>query len=349
MLFLFCDVYLSESCKISLQCGKILKIPAQLSFKIQTFTENLVLTALKNSPANPSPIISSESSPHFVIMGANGTIGSAFVRGILAKNLTFKIFNSRLHQHEGIRNELLTYKPSISVIIAAGVGTRPNARWCDTHRSETIDANVTCQLAIAQICQELGLHCTLIGTAGFYHYDDQHPYGVGFSEEDPPNLTPNFYYQMRAYLEKLLESGNLLQTVLNLRTLYPYDEYLTSSSLLGKLIKFNTIKSIPTSMTPLTTLVPLAIDMMKMKVVGNVNWVAEGVMSNGKLLNMYKEIVDNGINFTEIDISIDESRQSGNGAAYVIPKRMNELFGDKVPSLENSAKEIISLIKTRKQ
>jgi dTDP-4-dehydrorhamnose reductase len=343
-----CDIMFNESCQTSLSCGKIICIPASILFSIQTHSAKCVLILMKSAPLHISQSFPIESPPHFVIMGANGQIGSAFVREILAQNLTYKPLYSRLHQHEAIKNELLSIKPSISVIISAGAGTRPNTRWCEIHQNETVDANVTSQLYIAQVCKELELHCTLIGTAGFYHYDDQHPLGVGFTEEDPPNHLPIFYYQMRDVLEKMIQTLNLDQTVLNLRTLYPFDEYLTTSSILGKLIKFNSIQNIPSSMTPLTTLIPLAIEMMKMKVIGNVNFVAEGVMSNGELLNLYKENVDNNISYNEINLSIEESRNKGNSAAYVVPKRMKELFGNKVPTLEASTKKIISLTKARK-
>ena len=313
-------------------------------------------------PASEAPLVSAESlrpkkelppkRPDFAIMGATGMIGSAFVREIEARGMTWYQIRSRLHQHEAIRNELASVMPTVSVIIAAGVGTRPNTKWCEDHRMETIDANVTSQLAIAGICEKLGLHCTLIGTSGFYHYDETHPLGSGkgFTEEDAPNHECNFYYQMRAYLEKLLNESGAIKRVLNLRALFPFDHKVTSSSLVGKLLKFEKINCIETSMTVLPSLIPLALEMMKDREVGHVNWVCEGTASNGDVLKAYKEVVDPSITINEVPLSQAESKERGNSAAYVVPARLMAKFGaDKVPKVKDAITEVMKLIKAERQ
>jgi hypothetical protein len=77
--------------------------------------------------------------PEFAVMGANGMIGGAFVRALSAAGGTWVSLRSRLHQHSLIRNELSLLGPTVSVLIAAGVGTRSNTRWCEDHRVETIE------------------------------------------------------------------------------------------------------------------------------------------------------------------------------------------------------------------
>ena len=289
--------------------------------------------------------------PHYAVMGANGMIGSAFVREIEKRGQTWYRIKSRLHQQESIRNELMEVRPTVGVIIAAGVGTRPNTKWCEDHRMETLDANVTCQLAIAGICQKLGLHLTLIGTSGFYHYDENHPLGGqnGFKEEDEPNNAFNYYYQMRVYLEKLLNETGAIKNVLNLRALFPFDHKVTSSSLIGKLLKFQKINCIKTSVTVLNDLVPLALDMIKDHEVGHVNWVCQGTVSNGDLLKAYKKIVDPSIEINEVELTQQQSKEMGNSAAYIIPERLIKKFGaDKVPKVEDSVQKLMEEIKKEK-
>jgi nucleoside-diphosphate-sugar epimerase len=289
--------------------------------------------------------------PEFAVMGANGMIGSAFVRYLESKGHTWYWIRSRLHQHEAIRNELQTIRPTVSVIIAAGVGTRPNTKWCEDHRMETVDANVTGQLAIARICQELNVHLTLIGTSGFYHYDDAHPLGGnGFVEEDAPNHGCNFYYQMRVYLEKLLEDTGAIGSLLNLRALFPFDHKVTSSSLVGKLLRFSRINCIPTSMTVLTELVPLAVELMKAHEVGHVNWVCNGTATNGDVLRAYQRIVDPSIAISDVQVSVEQSKASGNSAAYVIPQRLNAKFGEEnVPNVRDAIDRLMELIKKERE
>jgi len=283
--------------------------------------------------------------PHFAIMGYNGLIGGAFVREIEKQGYRWEPINARLHQHEKIRNEILTIKPSISVIIAAGVGTRPNTRWCDEHHEETLDANVTSQIAIAQICKENQIHCTLIGTSAFYHYDDDHPIGgKGFDESEAPNHAYNWYYKMRVLVEQLLSESKLDQTVLNLRAIFPLDHLIKPASLIGKLLSFKLIKSIPSSITVLNSLVPLAIEMMKSRDTGNVNWVCEGTISNGGILRAYQKIVDPNFVINEEVIDQQTSWNNGNAAAYIIPKRLHEKFGDKVPKVDEAIESLMQLI-----
>ena len=301
---------------------------------------------VKQAPhKHPEPI-----RPDYAIMGSNGLIGSAFVREIESRGQTWVQIRSRLHQHESIENEILNINPKISVIIAAGVGTRPNTKWCETHRMETVDANVTSQLAIAQICKRHNIHCTLIGTSAFYHYDEEHPMGgKGFTEEDPSNHDANFYYEMRTLLEKLLHETGLENSTLNLRAIFPLDHKLTSASLIGKLLKFSSINVIPTSLTVLTDLVPLALDMMKDKEVGKVNWVCEGTMSNGDILRAYQSIVDPSIIINEKIVDVETSFKTGNAAAYIIPKRLYEKFGNRVPKVQDSINKVMNLIKEEKK
>ena len=318
----------------------------RLAIKWPETGKPLVSVSSLGAKRNLAPI-----RPRYAIMGANGLIGSSFVREIEARGESWYQLRSRLHMHESIRNELMAIMPSVGVIIAAGVGTRPNTKWCEDHRLETIDANVTSQLAIVKICQDLGLHLTLIGTAGFYHYDEHHKLGSqnGFTEEDAPNHECNFYYQMRVYLENLLNETGAISRVLNLRALFPFNHKVTSASLIGKLLNFKSINCINTSMTVLTSLVPLALDMIKDHDVGHVNWVCQGVSSNGDLLEAYKKIVDPSITINKVEVSQENSKQTGNSAAYIIPARLIAKFGEsKVPKLEDSIKHVMELIKAEK-
>lgn len=284
----------------------------------------------------------------FAIMGSNGLIGSAFVREIERQGFAWYRLRSRLQQHQGIRDELSMVHPTVSVIIAAGVGTRPNSQWCDDHKLETVDANVTCQLAVATICHELALHCTLIGTCGFWHYDKAHPLGSnhGFTEDDPPNHRRNFYCKMRVYLERLLEETGVITSVLNLRAIPPVDQTLTKASLIGKLLDFETVYSIETSMTVLPVLVPLALDMMRAREFGHVNWVCQGTATNGDVLRAYQASVDPSITINEICLASKESGSVGNSAAYIVPARLTAAFGpDRVPQLHDAIQAVMKMIK----
>ena len=280
-------------------------------------------------------------NPDFAILGANGLIGGAFARSIENEGKTWLPIHARLNENDSIKRQIALMKPKVSVIIAAGVGTRPNTKWCDTHQQETIDCNITAQIAIVKICKELGVHCTIIGTTGFYSYDAEHPIGgKGFVEEDPPNHNSKFYFECRINLENMLKESGDDKHCLNLRCVFPISHEITSASIIGKLLRFKTVFSIPSSITVLPKLVPLALKMMEDKEVGNVNFVCDGVISNGDILRLYQKIVDPSITISEKVVNAEENWAMGASAQYAIPQRLINKFG-KVISPQEAISEVL--------
>lgn len=357
----------SKRARIEVEPGMVIRIPSNCIHAFYSLDETTIFDLVKTTShveehyfsaeelglVFPGPIV---AAPHqdnkplnvdYAIMGANGMIGSAFVRDIEARGQTWVQLRSRLNQQEGLENELRHIMPKVSVIIAAGVGTRPNTKWCEDHHIETIDANVTAQLAAVRICKKLGLHCTIIGTSGFYHSESET--SKPFAEEDAPNHECNYYYQMRVLEEKLLKDTGLDKHCLNLRALFPFDHKLTTSSLVGKLLRFKVINSIKTSVTVLPSLVPLALEMMEKKITGPVNWNCRGTLSNGDILRAYAEVVDPAFTFNEQVLSYEQSKANGNSAANVEPKRLIEIFGDRVPEVHDAVKHVMELIKAEKK
>lgn len=41
---------------------------------------------------------------------------------------------------------------------------RPNVDWCESHRPETVRANVIGTLNLADLCSSKGIHCTIYAT-----------------------------------------------------------------------------------------------------------------------------------------------------------------------------------------
>ncbi|CAN0165541.1 unnamed protein product, partial [Ectocarpus sp. 13 AM-2016] len=65
--------------------------------------------------------------------------------------------------------ELETIKPT-HVLNAAGVTGRPNVDWCESHRPETVRANVIGTLNLADLCSSKGIHCTIYATGYTMHF-----------------------------------------------------------------------------------------------------------------------------------------------------------------------------------
>lgn len=355
--------------QVELVPGKLLRIPDMCIHFFYSHENNSIYDIVRTSPItkevtytldelgitfdNVTRQVSFKKTkvfrPDFAVMGYNGLIGSELVKAI--KNAGFSVveLRSRLEQQEGIKNELINLNPKLGVIIAAGVGTRPNTGWCDSHKVETIDANVTCQLAVASICKSLNLHCTLISTCAFYHYDNEHQIGgKPFIETDKVNNSYNYYLKMREVFEELLESSGLLSNTLVLRANFPCSANMIGSNLISKLIKFANIKSIPNSISILPPLSNLAVEMIKEKEVGIVNWVCDGTITNGQLVGLYKKIVDPSHSFNEEKLDAEKSKLIGNAAAYVKPERLIKKFGERVPDVHKAAEDLMNEIKMAK-
>jgi hypothetical protein len=99
-------------------------------------------------------------------------------------------------------------------------------------------------------------------------------------------------------------------------------------------------------MTVLPDLVPLAVELILAKEVGHINWVCEGVASNGDVLKAYKGIVDDTITINEVEVTQEVSKSTGNSAAYVIPGRLIAKFGaERVPKVNEAIARLMNLIK----
>lgn len=143
-------------------------------------------------PANNSPL-------NFLIYGRTGWIGGLLGKLCQAQGINYSYASGRLENRASIENDIATVKPT-HVFNAAGVTGRPNVDWCESHKVETIRANVVGTLTLADVCNEKGLVVINFATGCIFEYDQAHPVGsgVGFKEEDTPNFTGSYYSKTKA-------------------------------------------------------------------------------------------------------------------------------------------------------
>lgn len=223
-------------------------------------------------------------------MGGSGFLGSYIVKLLEKSGEPFVQTPIRVEDRAGLI-ALLDEHKSKRVICIAGVAGRPNIDWCETHRPETIRANVLGAMTVVDVCHERGVHVTYFSSGSIYTYDEAHPLGsgIGFKEDEAPNFQGNFYAKMRVVLETLMKE---YPNVLNLRVQYPVSGDFHERSVVSKLLKYSKIFSVPNSFTIIDDLWPLAIDLSKRGVTGTFNLVNPGVISHDEMLTLYKNIVD---------------------------------------------------------
>lgn len=206
-----------------------------------------------------------------------------------------------MQDRDKVENLLDDIKPD-RVIIAAGLTGRPNVDWCEDRRKEVIQTNVVGILTIVDECCKRNIHVTYLGTGCIYQYDIDHQIGgQGFKETDQPNFSGSYYSKTKSMVEELLKA---YENVLILRVRMPISDDLHPRNFITKILNYEKIVNVPNSMTILSDLLPILIDMSINTKTGIYNFINPGAVSHNEIMEMYKEIVDP--NHTWKNFSLDE-------------------------------------------
>ena len=232
----------------------------------------------------------------YIVFGANGFLGSNIVRYLKLENKNFISCNLRLHQVDDIAIFLDLYTPKY-VINCAGLTGVPNIFWCDTHKIETIETNITYQLTLAKVCNDKNIHLTCFGSGGIFNNDRV------YSEEDEGNYKNIFYSEARIYLENIIKHYN---NVLYLRINYPISSYISNKNLLTKLLTYKNIDSIELSVTYIDNLFPILFQMIENVENGICNFINPGSINLSEILKIYNNYTHHEYNV--IDVPINNSR-----------------------------------------
>ncbi|CAM8957698.1 unnamed protein product [Rhodiola kirilowii] len=245
--------------------------------------QNVVPPSKTTNPQN--------SSYKFLIYGRTGWIGGLLGKMCEKQGILYEYGKGRLEDRASLLKDIQNVKPT-HVFNAAGVTGRPNVDWCESHKTETIRANVVGTLTLADVCREHGLRVMNYATGCIFEYDAAHPEGsgIGFKEEDTPNFHGSFYSKTKAMVEELLKE---FENVCNLRVRMPISSDLSNPrNFITKISRYNKVVNIPNSMTVLDELLPISIEMAKRNLTGIYNFTNPGVVSHNEILEMYKKYIN---------------------------------------------------------
>ena len=220
------------------------------------------------------------SNKFLVLGGSTGFLGKWAAHHLRQQGFCVVTSSARLEDPSALRDAVEAEHPDF-VICAAGVAGKPNISWCDAHPMETIMANVAGILNVVNVCEKHNVHVTIFGSGGIFCYDEAHtPDGSGqFTESDASNMSSGggVYVQARVLLEQLLRAIDS-KNVLYLRILYPVSSDRDAKGLIGKLLSFKTVHSVPTSVTVIDDLFPLLSKLCTQKAAGILNFVNPGTV-----------------------------------------------------------------------
>jgi dTDP-4-dehydrorhamnose reductase len=213
----------------------------------------------------------------FYVLGGNGFIGSVIMNTIQELGHSVYKTSVRLEQLNTLEQELELYKPKY-VICSAGITGTPNISWCETHKTETIETNITYQMTLAHLCKKHNIHLTVIGSGVIFKNDRF------YTEDDEGNFDGNFYGKCRIYLENMCK---MYDNVLYARINYPISKYSSAKNLITKLISYSSIDNVHITLTYIDELIPYLIDMCKTGETGICNLVNDGAISLVDIMNIY--------------------------------------------------------------
>ena len=238
-------------------------------------------------PINSPPILSDKDNIKdfvepidYVVIGSNGYLGGHITNILKTQGKHVITLNERLSDIYTIRYKLSLYNPKY-VINAAGLTGTPNIDWCDLIKIQTIETNITYQLTLCNICNELNIHLTIFGSSGIFNTS-----GIK-TEFDLGDYYGKFYSESRIYLENIVKHYT---NILYLRINYPISSCSNSKNLLKKLEKFTTIENINLSLTCIDTLFPLLSIIIEENTLGIMNFVNPGVINLIDIKSKYNNL-----------------------------------------------------------
>ncbi|CAM6093200.1 unnamed protein product [Calypogeia fissa] len=273
-----------------------------------------------------------KASYKFLIYGKTGWIGGLLGQIMKKQGIEYAYGDGRLEDRVSLEKDIASHKPT-HVFNAAGVTGRPNVDWCESHKTETIRANVVGTLTLADVTKEHGLILINYATGCIFEYDKAHPEGsgIGFKEEDTPNFIGSFYSKTKAMVEELLKNYD---NVCTLRVRMPISSDLKNPrNFITKIARYEKIVNIPNSMTILDELLPISVEMAKRNLTGIWNFTNPGVVSHNEVLDLYKEYYDSTKKY--VNFTLEEQAK-----VIVAPRSNNELDTTK---LKKEFPELLSI------
>ncbi|KAH7404002.1 hypothetical protein KP509_15G004900 [Ceratopteris richardii] len=294
------------------------------------------------------PTNNSKSPYRFLIYGRTGWIGGLLAKLCGENGIPFIYGMGRLEHRAQLDVDMRITKPT-HVFNAAGVTGVPNVDWCETHKLETIRANVVGALNLAEACQRHGLLLVNFGSGCIYDYDEAHPLGsgIGFTEDEKPNFDKSFYSKTKAMVEELLKH---FENVCTLRVRMPASSDLSNRrNIIRKMTMYEKVIDIPNSMTVLDEMLPIAMEMAKKNLRGVWNFTNPGTVSHNEVLEMYKTYVD--ASFKWSNFSMDEQARVLSAARCnneLDASKLKAHFPDLLPVKESLRVHVFQSQKLRK-
>lgn len=252
--------------------------------------------------------------------GSKGWIGTQMQDLLDKRGHTVLQGNARLDDYKVLCAEIDGVQPDY-VFSSAG---RTHGTHSDGRKYETIDFlelpgnldvnlrdNFIGPMNLARICEARKIICGYIGTGCIFEYDKTHCLpsefadepSIGFTEKDEPNFKGSGYSIVKGWTDKQMHL--LPDTVCNWRIRMPISKFSHSRDFITKICNYGKIAkvcSVPNSMTVLSEILPIMVDMIERKITGTWNMCNPGIISHNQILFMYQKEIDSNYKFENFTV-----------------------------------------------
>jgi len=207
---------------------------------------------------------------------------------------------------------------------------------------ENVRDNLFAPVTIANVCMQLHVHFTYLGTGCIFTYDEHHTTQDGFKETSAPNFFGSSYSVVKGFTDRLMGQ---MPGVLNVRIRMPITADYHPRNFITKITSYDKICSYPNSMTVLPELIPLMLDMSLHAKTGTINLTNPGVISHNEILQMYRDIVDPDFcwkNFSEEEQRLVIASDRSNN--YLDTSKLQQLY-PQVKNITESIKDVLHKMK----
>jgi len=299
---------------------------------------------------------------YVLVYGHKGWIGQQVCQLLSAKGHTWVGGKSRVDDIDSVSNELRDVHGITHVFCVIGRTHGPGHNTIDYLEGEgklveNIRDNLFAPVMLAMLCRDKGIHMTYIGTGCIFNSIDTQGelvvggmHGHGYTENDLPDFFGSSYSIVKGFTDRIMDR---MPECLNLRIRMPITGCVNDRNFITKIVGYQKICSVDNSMTVLDDLLPIVIDMMDDLETGTYNLVNPGIINHNQILEMYKNIVDNGFSWQNMNLAEQDGilacKRSNNKLDttqlenYIIGKYGDEAGGNMIKQLEisNSVKNAL--------
>jgi len=271
------------------------------------------------------------------LFGHTGYIGGAIEQHFRDKGDDVQTIRVDITDLQQVREALKGVEGQI-VINAAGKTGKPNVDWCEDHRLETAQVNITGAINVAQVASEQGNYVIHIGSGCIF----SGPGDYAFTEKDEPNFFGSFYSQTKAVSEGALKE---IPNTCILRIRMPLQGSSNPKNLLDKLLQYKKILNVPNSVTIIEDFLPFLERVIEKKPSGVLNAVNPGVYEHRDLLELYREKIDPSRTFEYIGLEEFEGLTKAARSNCVLSTALCEEMGISMPHVSESLPKLIDRYK----